>query len=77
MEHWWVILLVPIVLAALRAVNWPTAVVLAAFLGLVSFVVGWVVALIVSLPMLAVLLIRARSRRRQRSWADPRATRSA
>ena len=65
MENW-VIVLLPIALAIARAINWPTALVLAVALGLVSTVVGWVVTLVVSMPMVAILLIRSRSRVRDR-----------
>jgi hypothetical protein len=61
--HNWVVIVLPIALAIARAINWPTAIVLAAVLGLVSSLVGWVVAVVVFMPMAAILLIRARSRR--------------
>jgi hypothetical protein len=57
-----VIVLLPIALATARAIKWPTALLLAVALGLVSGLVGWPVTLVVSMPMVAVLLIRARSR---------------
>jgi hypothetical protein len=62
MENW-VIVLIPISLGIVRAINWPTALVMAVALGVVATFVGWLVTLVVSMPMVAFLLIRARSRR--------------
>ena len=62
MENW-VIVLIPVALGIARAINWPTALVMAVALGVVSSFVGWLVTLVVSMPMVAFLLIRVRSRR--------------
>jgi len=69
--HNWVVVVLPIALAIARAINWPTAMVLAVLLGLVSSVVGWVVALAVFMPTAAILLIRARSKREKSLASKP------
>ena len=62
MDHWWVILFLPILLALCRVVRVTTAVVLAAVLGLASFMVGWLPTLAVSVPMVAAMWTRMRRR---------------
>jgi hypothetical protein len=57
--------LVPLVFAVLRAISWPTAMVLAVLLGLSAKLVGWPVVALVALPMFVALTIR---RRRRLQW---------
>jgi hypothetical protein len=64
MDNWWVILLVPPLLAISRVIHWSTVVVLSVVLGSVAYRVGWVVTAIVFTPMAVTLVIRARGHRR-------------